>query len=132
MKFWNWILTKLGKRFPLPPRHILTYEEISRYWMSMSECWQRQCLITVLRIRKPVKGDERPNIWVVPPLFSPTQWWPSRVDILGKLGRPEPNKDLIDPNNRERDPFTIRIDREWERQPGIKVKEEVCIANFEL
>jgi hypothetical protein len=30
------------------------------------------------------------------------------------------------------DPFTIRIDREWERMPGIKVKEEVCIANFEL
>jgi hypothetical protein len=30
------------------------------------------------------------------------------------------------------DPFTIRIDREWEVQPGIKQKKEVCIANFEL
>lgn len=114
---WNWILTKLGKRFPLPPRHILTYEEMWIYW-GMLGSWQRQCSIIVLRIRKPdtelQAAMKSSNIWK-PTIF------PTKADILDYLGAREPH-----------DPFTIRIDREWERQPGIKVKEEVCIANFEL
>jgi hypothetical protein len=120
MRLWNWLLTKLGKRFPLPPRHILTYEEIKKYWDSMSPRWQRQCSVIVLRIRKPIPNDQRPAIWR--PGSPDNTWVPTKTEVLGMLGR----------NNEVNNPFTIRIDREWERLPGIKVKEEVCIANFEL
>jgi len=111
MKLWNWFLTLIGKRFPLPPRHILTYEEIQKYWDSLSPSWQKQCKVIVLRIRKPRMGALSMLQWKGIPTFD---------QILMEF--------TVEPN----DPFTIRIDREWEKLPGIKVKEEVCIANFEL
>lgn len=120
MKSWNWFLTLIGKRFPLPPRHILTYEEMRKYWAGLDDRWRADCTILVLRIRRTTADDAR-NIWRIPKLLSPATWFPTLGDIQQKLGHAEPN-----------DPFTIRIDREWEVQPGIKKKEEVCIANFEL
>jgi len=116
MKLWNWFLTLIGKRFPLPPRHILTYEEMRKYWESLGERRQRQCTLVVLRIRKvPMRGF--PNIVrrVGPSML------PSSVEMLSVFGIQEHGE-----------PFTIRIDREWEPVPGMKKKEEVCIANFEL
>ena len=113
MNLWNWFLTKLGKRFPLPPRHILTYEEIRKYWDGLSPTWQRQCRVFVLRIRKARMGAM--TMWCPDPVAIP------QLDDIRSEFCYEPN-----------DPFTIRIDREWEKLPGIKVKEEVCIANFEL
>jgi hypothetical protein len=120
MNLWNWFLTLIGKRFPLPPRHILTYEEIRKYWESLDDRWRVDCEIIVLRIRKASADDPR-TIWRVPRLLAPATWFPTLGDVQQKLGHGESN-----------DPFTIRIDREWEVQPGIKKKEEVCIANFEL
>ena len=114
MNLWNWFLTLIGKRFPLPPRHILTYEEIRRYWVSISPIWRRGLRVRVLRIRKPLH------------MGAMTIWEPDPVTM--------PNLDEIrsEFQYEDGDPFTIRIDREWEVQPGIKKKEEVCIANFEL
>lgn len=113
MKLWNWFLTKLGRRFPLPPRHILNYEEISKYWDSMSPSWQGQCNVLVLRIRKSKESQGG--------MILKYSYIPSLDEIRGDFPSREPN-----------DPFTIRIDRAWELHPGIKTKEEVCIANFEL
>ncbi len=120
MKPWNWFLTLIGKRFPLPPRHILTYEEMRKYWESLDDRWRIECTIIVLRIRRTAADDPR-TMWKIPRILAPASWFPAISDIQQKLGHDELN-----------DPFTIRIDREWERHPGIKVKEEVCIANFEL
>ena len=121
MKLWNWFLALIGQRFPLPPRHILTYEEMRDYWNSLDDQWRLECTIIVLRIRRTGGEENTLNIWRIPRILAPSSWFPVLSDIRQKLGPIEPA-----------DPFTIRIDREWERLPGIKVKEEVCIANFEL
>jgi hypothetical protein len=160
MTLWNWLLTKLGKRFPLPPRHILTYEEIKKYWAHLPTRWRQQCCLIVMRIRKPERG--RQNIWRPhDPSSDPQrlQFWSARGTIGtpftldyfptiseiravfgyadGSQGDRSTPTDIgtwiaAKTSDESPDPFTIRIDREWEVQPGIKKKEELCIANFEL
>ena len=123
-----------GRKFPRPPAHILTYEQIAEYWKRMHPKFQKECSVIVLRIRKPVAGDAKPNVWkpFAPPIPDGVPRLPFMLDgvpfipgkefILRELGRPEELND----------PYTIRIDREWQVQPGMKKHEEVCIANFEL
>ncbi len=119
MKLWNWLQSYFGV-FPIPSRHILTYESIAQYWNDLTRDQQKQCKIYVYRIRKPTSPDDRANLWKVTNsdgAYLPAQWM-----IRDQLGRPGE----ID------DPYTIRIEREYETQPGVTVKEEVCIANFTM
>jgi hypothetical protein len=126
MRVWTMLKTWLRtvtecRGFPAPPAHILTYDQIVKYWLRMDPKWQKECIITVLRIRRQVKGDRKPHIWRPIDLVRTIEAMPTQNDIrrvLGYVGTP--------------DPYTIRIDREWEVSPGMKKKEEICIANFEL
>ena len=120
MKLFNSIARFFSRDFPKPDKTVMTLEEITQYWMSLDLKWQWQCEVIIYRIRKP--NDEKPNMWRIPRFFSPTVWMPSENEILQKLGVP----------GEINDPYTVRIIREWEIQPGISKKEEICIANFTL
>ena len=133
------IMRRDRREFPKPKRHIMTYEEITQYWNRLPERWKQQCIVRVIRIRKPDESG-KPNIWKIrygmhfpPDLITtyrigekaglPSQAeLPSQDEILQRLGRP----------GEIADPYTVRIDREWEPMPGVTAKEEVCIANFTL
>lgn len=131
------IFQRLFRRtFPKPSKAIMTLEELARYWNSLSPRWQKQCKVYVYRIRKSavqvkdrmVEIDGKPNFWQ--PVMDPenfgirpcTAFVPSATQIGAYLGR----------RGESKDPYTVRIVREWETQPGMNKKEEICIANFEL
>ena len=121
------IVDKLfGRTFPSPPAHILTYEQIVKYWNGLDPKWQKECTIRILRIRKPDKDNPKPSMWVPNMIldgYRPPPFMPEMEAIERELAW----RTTCDP-----DPFTIRIDREWVPQPGLRNREEVCIANFEL
>ena len=108
----------LSRDFPKPDKTVMTLEEITQYWRSLNWKWQNQCQIFVYRIRKPTTPESR-MMWHFPTGFDD---FPTAELILQVLGVPGE----ID------DPYTVRIIREWETQPGISKKEEICIANFTL
>lgn len=125
MRIWTMLATWLRtvieccsfrRKFPRPPAHILTYDQIAQYWERMNPRWQRECTIIVLRIRRTSSGA--PHIW--------------KLDDMPHLAAIRSFFEVhFDPTD-EQDPFTIRIDRTYQLQPGMRKHEEICIANFEL
>lgn len=113
------------RRFPVPRtwyfkrQHTITYEKLARYWNKLDTRWRQECEVIVLRIRKVQPGDDRSNVWK--PVLAFDTPMPTPQQIALKLSRPD----------EVNDPYTIRINRTWEPQPGVERKEEICVAHFE-